>query len=228
MSTVTAPQPLNRLPDEDIAEPRSSRGTPTWEIARFYPQQGDWTEEEYFALETNHLIEFDNGVLEFLPMPELVHQLLSGYLYATLNGFVTTRKLGAVLYAPYRVRVRTGKHREPDVLYVPKDGKLHRRYTEDAKLVIEILSEGAENRDRDLVAKRADYAAAGIPEYWIVDPETKTISVLTLDGSQYKTHREFGPGQIATSVLLEGFAVDVTDCFDAAVLDEHESERTES
>ncbi len=229
MSTVTEPQAsATPTPLDPVAEPRSRRGTPTWEMARFHPYQGEWTEEQYLALETNQLIEFNNGVLEFLPMPTVVHQLCAQFLFLALNGFVTEKSLGTVLFAAYRVRVADGKYREPDVLYVPHGGKLNKTYTEDAQLVIEIVSEGSENRERDFIEKRSDYAAAGIPEYWIVDPETQTVTVLTLDGNAYKVHGEFPPGQTATSVLLEGFAVDVQACFDAAVVDEGTTEDTES
>ena len=58
--------------------------------------------------------------------------------------------------------------------------------------------------------KREEYAKAGIPEYWIVDPELGQITVLVLDGSVYAVHGEFARGQQATSKLLPGFAVDVT------------------
>jgi Uma2 family endonuclease len=85
-----------------------------------------------------------------------------------------------------------------------------------ADLCMEILSGGAEDRRRDLEEKRAEYAAAGIPEYWIVDPEQTRITVLTLDGADYRLHGEFKPGDTATSVLLPGFEVDVRECFAAA------------
>jgi Uma2 family endonuclease len=80
------------------------------------------------------------------------------------------------------------------------------------------VSEGIENRDRDLIRKRSEYAAAGIPEYWIVDPETATVTVLSLPegGTEYVVHGEFKPGETATSVLLNGFTIDVSDCFAAA------------
>ncbi len=42
--------------------------------------------------------------------------------------------------------------------------------------------------DRDLVEKREEYARAGIPEYWIVDPEQGQITVLALDGTGYAVH----------------------------------------
>jgi putative restriction endonuclease len=53
------------------------------------------------------------------------------------------------------------------------------------ELLMEIVSPGKDSRKRDLVDKRSEYAEAGIPEYWIVDPEQRTINVLTLDGAGY-------------------------------------------
>ena len=59
------------------AEERTSApGSPTWEIAYLFPNQGTWTADEYLALDTNHLIEFSDGVLEVLPMPTEQHQLI--------------------------------------------------------------------------------------------------------------------------------------------------------
>jgi len=229
MSTVTESQASATLtPLDPVVEPRSRRGTPTWEMARFHPYQGEWTEEQYLALETNHLIEFNNGVLEFLPMPTKTHQRLVMFLSFLLNEFVRSRDLGEVLFAPYRVRTIDGKYREPDILYLAPSRSQNDQFAEGADLIVEIVSEGSENRERDFIEKRSEYAAAGIPEYWIVDPETQTITVLTLDSDTYKVHGEFPPGQTATSVLLDGFTVDVKACFDAAVVDEETTEDTES
>jgi Uma2 family endonuclease len=55
----------------------------------------------------------------------------------------------------------------------------------------------------------------GIPEYWIVDPQTERITVLTLKGKRYRVLGEFAPGQKATSALLDGFRVDVSAVFEA-------------
>lgn len=52
-----------------------------------------------------------------------------------------------------------------------------------ADLVLEVVS--PDNPERDRVRKRTDYAQAGIPEYWIVDPQQEQIAVLRLDGDQY-------------------------------------------
>jgi Uma2 family endonuclease len=56
-------------------------------------------------------------------------------------------------------------------------------------LVIEVVSPGELQRDRDYIAKRLQYQDCGISEYWIVDPDTQTVLVLELRG---KTYTEVG------------------------------------
>ncbi|MDB5291432.1 MAG: hypothetical protein JWL69_2673, partial [Phycisphaerales bacterium] len=80
-------------------------------------------------------------------------------------------------------------------------------------LVMEVVSE--DGCRRDLEEKRRDYALAGIPEYWIVDPREQSITVLTLSGKQYIVAGEAHNGQKAASVLLKGFEVDVTAALSA-------------
>jgi Uma2 family endonuclease len=197
----------------------SARGEPTWEMADLYPTQGAWTEEEYLDLDVMRLIEFDNGVLEFLPMPTTSHQGISGFLHMALGLFLQSfDPSGCLRYAPLKVRVGKKKYREADLLYMTSANlnRCHEKFWEGADLVIEIVSPGRKNRDRDLVEKRKDYARALIPEYWIIDPEKKAIIVLTLRGKAYVVHGEFGAGGTATSVLLAGFRVSVDDVLAAA------------
>ncbi len=213
MST-TAPQPTTT--EAPPPEPRSQRGTPTWEIARIYPNQGDWTEEEYLKLSTNHLVELNDGCLEFLPMPSFFHQFVLIYLFDQLRGYVNAKHLGSVLISPLPVRLWQGQFREPDLMFFKPDRvKDVHKQPDGADLVLEVVSPGEEARERDLKTKREEYAKAGIAEYWIVDPELKTVTVLTLDGDTYKVHGEFQPGAAADSVLLPGLQIDVTATFAA-------------
>jgi Uma2 family endonuclease len=194
---------------------------PAWEIAKLFPYQGHWDEFEYLSVtkSTNRLVELKAGQLLVLPMPTMAHQLIVNYLLEVFKGFVRSRDLGIVLFAPLRVRVKPGEFREPDLIFMSAKNR-HRAnndYWEGADLVLEVVSTDAESRKRDLKEKRTDYAAAGIPEYWIVDPVEERISVLTLAGNEYASFGEFKPGEQAASKLLSGLTVDVAATFKAAV-----------
>ncbi len=80
-------------------------------------------------------------------------------------------------------------------------------------LKVEIVSPDKPKRDTE--EKPLDYAAAGIPEYWIVNPLDETLSVLTLQGDSYIVHGVFRRRMSATSPLFHGFTIPVDDMFDA-------------
>jgi Uma2 family endonuclease len=193
--------------------PTNVAGEPTWDIARLFPNQGMWSEEEYLELKGNQLIEFSHGYLEFLPMPTTTHQLIVVYLYRTLAAFVEPRKLGTPLVAPLRVRIVPGKYREPDIVFMlaAHAARILEEFWEGADLVMEVVSD--DNRRRDLETKRLEYGEAGISEYWIVDPQQSSITVLRLEGDHYAVDGEYRAGDQARSALLAGFVVDVTTVF---------------
>jgi Uma2 family endonuclease len=190
-------------------------GQPTWEIAALFPAQGTWTVKEYFDLdhlrEVHPLLEFTDGRLEVLSMPGQLHQLIIVYLLGTLQAFTAAHAPGLVLFSGMKVRLRGGKYREPDILYMKAEHfhRRHEEYWDGADLVMEVVSPDPKDRQRDLEKKPSDYARARIPEYWIIDPKEKRVRVLTLVGKTYKLHGDFAPGTQATSVLLPGFAVAV-------------------
>jgi Uma2 family endonuclease len=202
---------------DNVKMPPSREAEPAWEVAHLFPAQGEWSEEEYLALDTNRLVEFSHGYLEVLPTPTQSHQFMVLYLYQVLLAFVQTHQLGVVLTAPLRVQLWPGKHREPDIVFMlaEHDQRRHEQYWQGADLVMEVIS--PDDRHRDWVTKRREYAQAGIPEYWLVDRQNDRILVLRLEEEQYTVHGEFGPGQQATSALLPGFSMDVTAVFAAAV-----------
>ena len=198
--------------------PRTHDGEPAWDLALLFPQQGAWSEDDYLALNrrTNWPIELSDGRLEVLAMPTPFHQRIVKYLFRLLEAFVLANAAGEVFVAPLPVRLWPGKLREPDVLYL-RPGRIRDPLSQPdgADLAMEVVSEGEENRDRDLRVKRAEYARAGIAEYWIVDPRERTITVLVLDGETYREHGIFGVGSNATSVLFPGFQIDVDAAFAA-------------
>ena len=180
------------------------------------PLQGFWMAQQYLKLtdQTNHLIEFTDGVMEMLPMPTDKHQSILDFLHHALRPWIK-RIGGKVLFAALRLEIRSDKFREPDLLLVlnRSDPRRQNDYWRGADLVLEVVS--PDDPERDTVVKRADYAEARIPEYWIVNPLDETITVLTLSGAAYVEHGVFRRGEDAGSVLLPGFSVAVADVFDA-------------
>lgn len=208
MTLATTTKPSSVKPSRGAPQ-----GEPVWAVAEILPVQGEWSERLYLALRARQLVEFDNGTLEFPPMPTKTHQLIVLLLYELLKAFVTATSPPGwlVLVAPYKLRVPTGKFREPDVICLTPEQNA--TATEDfavsATVVMEVVSPDEPNRD--YVTKRAEYAAAGVPEYWIIDKDERRVVVLRLEAGRYVEHGRFGPGGRATSHRLPGFAVAVDD-----------------
>jgi Uma2 family endonuclease len=185
----------------------------SWEVAKLFPRQGQWTESEYLALDTNRLVELSEGNIRVLDMATTDHQDIVGFLYRKLFAFVENGGSGKVNFAPLPVRLWEGTMRQPDVLFMRQanQSRVHRQYWEGVDLAIEVVSS---DRKHDLETKRSEYARGKVPEYWIVDPELQVITVLKLAGENYEPAGVYHPGDQAASVLLPGFTVDVAVAFD--------------
>jgi Uma2 family endonuclease len=185
-------------------------------LEEILPRQGEWSEEEYLVLtdHRNRLVEFTDGFLEVLPVPTDKHQAILGFLYLVFLNFIEPRG-GKVRFSPLRLRIRPGKFREPDLLLLlsAADSRRQNRFWDGADLALEVVSE--DKPERDLIEKRADYAEARVPEYWMVNPQTETVTVLYLRENTYEEAGTYRHGQLAASLLLADFSVPVTAVFDA-------------
>jgi Uma2 family endonuclease len=185
-------------------------------LEEILPPQGAWSEDEYLVLteHRNRLVEFTDGFLEVLPVPTDKHQSVLQFLFLAFHGFAGARG-GKVHFAPLRLRIRPGKFREPDLLLLlsATDSRRQSRFWLGADLALEVVSE--EKPERDLVDKRGDYAEGRVPEYWIVNPQTETITVLRLGADAYEEVGIYRRGEVAASALLGGFSVAVAAVFDA-------------
>lgn len=205
-STAAEPAPAERASQETLAAL----------VCDVLPPQGAWSDETYlwFTDHSNRLIEFTDGFVQELPMPTSTHQAVLAFLYRLFHDFITQRG-GVVMFSALRMRIRQGRFRGPDLLLLRdrSDSRYQDRYWLGADLVVEVVS--PDDPARDLTEKRADYAEAGIPEYWIADPRGQAITVLTLRGDAYVESGVYHRGGTATSPLLAGFSVDVSAAFDA-------------
>ena len=191
-------------------------GEPAWRIALFYPQQGGWSEDDYLNLDGGPLVEFEHGFVEVLDSPTKEHQRIVQFLFVLLHAVVSQNTRGEVFVAPLPVRLRPGKFREPDIVFVDAGRAEYKGIPDGADLVVEVISAAADGRRRDMQVKFIEYAAAGIAEYWIIDPENETIIVNHLVDHSYASSMTFQRADTAMSQRLPGFSVAVDDVLNSA------------
>ena len=90
---MSAAEVVEAVEVEQPSVPRSRCGEPAWEAALLLPRQGDWTEEEYLAIETNRIVELVDGCLEVHPVPTFLHQFLLRFLLNRLTDFIENKGL---------------------------------------------------------------------------------------------------------------------------------------
>jgi Uma2 family endonuclease len=160
--------------------------------------------------------EILQGELLVSPAPSPKHGRLSVALIVALDQFISSHGGGEIFHAPVDVVLSPNDTVQPDVCFVSttRRGIVGERWIEGAPdLVVEIISPSS--HQMDLVRKRALYAQAGVPEYWIVDPDQRAIFVLALENAAYILANN-QDGKV-NSQALAGFSLDPVSLF--AVLD---------
>jgi len=140
-----------------------------------------WTYSDLVALPDDQLRhELIDGEHFVSPSPATAHQEISKRLFLALNTFVERHRLGEVLYAPFDIKLSAYTVLVPDLVYFTAarfaDVVNEKHAVAAPDLVVEILSPGT--RHRDLGRKRAVYDRDGAREYWVVDPDARSITVL--------------------------------------------------
>lgn len=162
----------------------------------------------------------DGEVIMMAPAPARVHQETSGELFRQLANYLRGKKC-KVYPAPFDVRLfeEDGTRPEdvdtvvePDITVVCDPSKLDERGCKGAPdMVAEILSPSTQRHDRFI--KFSLYQRAGVREYWIVDPDSKTAQSFILEGGHYAV-KEFGTvGDKMKVNVLEDCIIDLSDVF---------------
>jgi Uma2 family endonuclease len=178
------------------------------------------TFEEYLVYDDNSekLYELFNGELIEVPPESGFNIEIANLLFlefAMLVGYRRVRGHGLEL----EVRGEP-KNRYPDLTILREEHiqQLSKRNTirlamAPPLVVMEIVSPGEIQRDRDYIAKRMQYQDFGIPEYWIIDPQTQTILILELVGNSYVNFAEFKDDDLLRSRLFNQLHLKVSDVF---------------
>lgn len=149
------------------------------------------TFEEYLSYSdgTDHRYELEDGELILMNPPIGLHALIIRFLSQALEAEIQRLRLPWAALQMLGVRTTPRRSRLPDLCIVPLD--IMREYLQvsavietGALLAIELVS--PDSITRDYRFKRAEYAAFGIPEYWIVDPAQQKITLLVLVEGLYE------------------------------------------
>ena len=167
--------------------------------------------------ETNLPTELWDGELVMSPAPSFFHQEIVVRFYKLLEAWVEQHRLGKTALAPLDMVLAPRRSVQPDVIFIANErlGIIGERVEGPADLVAEVLSPGTRRRDR--IDKRDLYEQHGVKEYWLIDPEARTVEVLFLERGEYQLTGRWQPGEQAASRLLKGLKVPVRVLFEGAV-----------
>ncbi|MHB8370400.1 MAG: Uma2 family endonuclease [Leptospirales bacterium] len=178
----------------------------------------EWTYEDYLSLPEGGPLRYEviDGELYMTPAPNLRHQEISWNLAVAFGSFLKERPIGKSFSAPCDVIFSHSplQYVEPDLVYV---SNARREILTEQNIqgvpdrVVEILSPATEKRDRR--TKFSLYERFGVPEYWIVDPETETVQVFRLADGRYPAPLELRKGDVLESPNLPGLSIPLSDVF---------------
>jgi Uma2 family endonuclease len=132
--------------------------------------------EFYAQIDENDKAEFINGEVIMHSPVRLRHNAASGHLYRLLSSYVAVHRLGYVGFEKIMVSLTRNDY-EPDICFFGTAKAA--LFTPDQMrfpapdLIVEVISESTERNDRGV--KFDDYAAHGVREYWIIDPDAETL-----------------------------------------------------
>ncbi|RLC66448.1 MAG: Uma2 family endonuclease [Chloroflexi bacterium] len=180
------------------------------------PPQGEWTYADYLRLpDDGWQYEVIYGRLLMNPAPSPTHQRIISELLTAIKIFLRQHPVGEVFPAPTDV-VIPGKAEpvQPDLVFVAAermDIVTQRAIEGVPDLTVEVLS--PTNWLDDRRTKFALYAEIGVREYWIVDPDQRTVEVFSLQEGRYALVDRYGSDDTLRSDILPGFEVAVASFF---------------
>jgi Uma2 family endonuclease len=164
------------------------------------------TAEDYRVMpETGPRYQLIEGQLHISPAPNRYHQDISRNIEMIIVNFLQVHPLGKVYDAPFDVYLSEHDVFQPDIIFVANERRsiLTEAGAKGApNLVIEILSPGTARLDK--IPKRQIYAATGVQELWLVEPETKSIEVYRLGTDSQKPAAVYQEQDSFQSICLPG------------------------
>lgn len=178
------------------------------------PEKARYTYDDYQQLPEGAPYELIHGHLVMSPSPSFQHQTLVLTLATTLREYIQSQEAGEVSIAPMDVHLSDDTVVQPDVLYVSSDrsDRIQEQEINGAPdLVMEVASPSTSHLDA--FDKKQLYEAHGVREYWIVDPETKTVEVYRNTDDGFRQHTRLVEEGHVSSVILADLTVALKELF---------------
>lgn len=159
------------------------------------------SEAEFYRL-PDARAEFVSGEVIFMSPVSLPHARLVGWLFTYMDRLARKSRLGEAFLDSVAVRLSPDCSRVPDLSFVVTGGRAtvgDNRIDGPPDLIVEVVS--PDSRDRDYRDKYLDYQAAGVTEYWIIDPLYQSIDLHRLSGAAYVAVPPAADGSLTSSVL---------------------------
>jgi Uma2 family endonuclease len=158
-------------------------------------------------------LELIEGEIIVTPSPSLMHQIIVHRLDVLLDRAIVESGLGLVISAPFDVYLDEQNVPQPDLMVVLWDRERvlgSARLESAPSLVIEIISPSSATKDR--VTKRNLYARYGVPEYWLVDPDAKSVTIFS-DPQNGRYQAEQTVSDVAISATIPALSADLKALF---------------
>lgn len=172
----------------------------------FVPQK--LTYEEFLREYDGQYAEYVDGeIISNMSVTER-HDFITNFLVTMLNLYVSTKKLGRICSEPYQMKMVIDgktKGREPDIFFVKTENldKISDKFFNGAAdLVIEVIS--PESVVRDTEDKFEEYEAAGVKEYWLINPNRRTANFYGFDERGKYKMLYLSPESVFESRVIEG------------------------
>jgi Uma2 family endonuclease len=174
------------------------------------------TVQDYLALPESETERYElvEGELIAIPSNPVWHQHVSRNLLVSLHRFLQVHDLGELYTAPLDIVLSNETVLQPDLMFISRQrAKIIKENNIQGApdLVVEVLSPSTAQKDREL--KKNLYGRFGVREYWIVDPDTRSIQVYEAGDMGLDFIRAYPEGTSLHSPLLPELRLDVAEVF---------------
>ncbi len=170
-------------------------------------KENTYTVDDIYALPEGKRAELIDGKIYYLSLPSFDHQRISRLLHVAITNYINDHNENCeALAAPFAVFLNKDdkNYFEPDISVICDLSKINKKGCHGAPdWVIEIVSPSS--KSMDYLIKTNKYQSAGVREYWIVDPEEKSIAVYGFEGEL--TVKFYTFGEEVPVGIYEGFSI---------------------